>query len=417
MIEKHTEDLAADYVLDLLTAEDRQEFETRLHSDAELATFVRELSNALHAPLKRRMAAPRPDLFAVISQRIGSDERIKGETISVSDNSLRAKGTPFWTAFWAIAAAILLFLNLSLLLLLNRESSSISGAVRMEASAEEPGDTGKDLSAAGTVLQGEGYRAEISRLQDLLAERENELGEALASRQDLADEVEEARSINAGWQHEYARLAARVLPFFEPNDGMSRFTVIEMVDAEAYAREEPRLGFNELASLYLTGEGNIGGAGPTAFVGPVADGLNEEPEVVQLGQAGLTPVARSDLANPAAGPVDSSGSSAMPATGQTEAGSRPAGFTVWRDDEQKGFLDVYNLPEPAPGEQAYLWVRSGELDPYLPVGELPQLDNGTGSLFYSIDETNYTPSEILITSERPGEVGEAPSEQILLRGP
>ena len=95
----------------------------------------------------------------------------------------------------------------------------------------------------------------------------------------------------------------------------------------------------------------------------------------------------------------------------------PAGFTVWRDDEQKGFLDLYNLPEANLGEAAFLWVRASELEPYLPVGYLPELENGTGSLFYEVDESHFTPSEILVTSEVEDQPGGVPSENILLRGP
>jgi hypothetical protein len=93
------------------------------------------------------------------------------------------------------------------------------------------------------------------------------------------------------------------------------------------------------------------------------------------------------------------------------------GFTVWRDDEQKGFLDLYNLPQADSGQEAYLWVRSSELEPYVPVGYLPDLENGTGSLFYSVDEPDFTPTEILITSEDAIEPAQQPSGSILLRGP
>lgn len=417
MIDGKTEELASLYVLDLLTREERAAFEARMRSDEALGQFVRELSSSLHAPLKEQLAPARPDLFEGIRERIDLQGSIPARPAEVPGPFRRESVLPFWATFWAVAAGILLLLNLSLLFVLNRETERN----RLDGFAQgkvERTHAGEDLNRDNGLESPEGtLNAEISRLQDLLEEKESALGEALASRDVLAGEVEEARSFNAGWQREYARLAARVLPFFEPNDGMSRFTVIEMVDAEAYAREEPRLGFNELASLYLTGESNIGGTGVDAFVGPVAEGAEDPSDVIQLGQAGLTPIARGDT--PASGVQGESGS---PLPGQelsedSDLGSRPAGFTVWRDDEQKGFLDLYNLPEPAQGEQAYLWVRSGDLDPYLPVGELPELENGTGSLFYSIDESNYTPTEILITSERPGEVGEDPSDSILLRGP
>ena len=93
------------------------------------------------------------------------------------------------------------------------------------------------------------------------------------------------------------------------------------------------------------------------------------------------------------------------------------GFSVWRDDEQKGFLDIYNLPLPGEGKDAFLWVRASEFDPYVPVGYLPELNQGTGSFFYSVDEAQFTPTEILITAEDVYEPGEKPSSDVLLIGP
>ena len=80
---------------------------------------------------------------------------------------------------------------------------------------------------------------------------------------------------------------------------------------------------------------------------------------------------------------------------------RAVGFTVWRDDEQKGFLDLYNLP-PVEEGQPFLWVRGSELEPYHAVGFIPVSENGTGSFFYSVDEPEFTPTGILITVEPDG---------------
>jgi len=417
MIDERTEELASLYVLDLLSREERAAFEARTRRDPELAQFVRELSASLHAPLKSDLAPSRPDLFEGIRKRVEAGTPGEPKIKKASKAVPRPAGTlPFWATFWALAAGIMLLLNLSLLFLINRGSETHRGGADLVQAANEASGTGRGVLPATEEEARSSLRAEITRLQEVLEARESELSEVRSRGEALTDQIEETKAFNAGWQREYARLAARVLPFFEPNDGMSRFTVIEMVDAEAYARAEPRLGFNELAARYLTGEGNIGGIGTDAFVGPVFEGAGSESEVIQPGQAGLMPIARGD-APPVGGGTEPEADIVQEPPEGSPSGDRPAGFTVWRDDEQKGFLDLYNLPDPVEGEQAYLWVRSGELDPYLPVGELPELENGTGSLFYSIDEENYTPTEILITSEVPGSVGENPSESILLRGP
>ena len=269
---------------------------------------------------------------------------------------------------------------------------------------------------ATNTLDAKTLEARIFRLRTQLTDRESELQRLMEARSKLEAENKEVRQFNAGWQREYMHLAARVLPFFESKDGLSRFTVIEMVDVQAFDSQQPRKGFADLAGRFLTGEGNIAGVGSADFVGPVVEGAG-----ITTGAAidPGTGLAANSLANPipqanrsveAVSPVEDNASVAP-------TRDSAMGFSVWRDDEQKGFLDIYNLPQPGQGRDAFLWVRASELDPYIPVGYLPELENGTGSFFYSVDEPQYTPTEILITAEDAYEPGPAPSGEVLLLGP
>ena len=126
----------------------------------------------------------------------------------------------------------------------------------------------------------------------------------------------------------------------------------------------------------------------------------------------------SEAASPSLSPASRAAAqaSALTTSEVVETTAEPTGFTVWRDDEQKGFLDLYNLPKPESGEP-FLWVRASDYEPYVPVGYIPDLENGTGSFFYSVDESNFTPSEILITAEDPNQPASQPSSEVLLRGP
>jgi hypothetical protein len=245
-------------------------------------------------------------------------------------------------------------------------------------------------------------------VQSLLAGTEEELTDALAERDALADENRKIRDHNALWQREYGRLAARILPFFEPDDGLSRFTVIEMVDRQAYERNLPRLGFTDLAGHFLTGGENIGGIDAADFIGPVVEGAGLSSAASDPTEAGLNPFERGRVGGGESPEASSAVDSGPP---------RSAGFTVWRDDEQTGFLDLYNLPPADAGRQAYLWVRASEVEAYRPVGALPELENGTGSFFYSVDDPNFTPTEILITAEPEEGPSTEPAGDILLRGP
>lgn len=418
MMDQQTDEQAALYVLDLLEAEERRAFEARLVEDPRLRRHVRELGQALHQPLKSVQGPDRADLLPVILDRVTSSKTIP---IEFKQTERRLP----WTVVWAAAALLFLGLNLMLLVLMNRQADRFSAQLAQASNEEEGGPTAEGQA---TLATGQADRlaleATISRLQTSMEQVTRELEAAQARGRVMSASVEEARAVNAEWQREYTRLAARFTPFFGPNDGMSRFTVIEMVDALAYDEGHPRLGFNELAARFLSGEGNIAGIASGEPMGPFLDGYGVESATTDSLQAGLVPIASPDgapvafqnrgIAGPEAGSEATENASPQMAAPPAD---RPAGFTVWRDDEQNGFLDLYNLPDPRDGEQAFLWVRSSELEAYLPVGPLPELELGTGSVFYSVDEPNFTPSEILITSEPPDTPGSEPSGAILLRGP
>lgn len=424
MIDERTEERAVLYALDLLSDEERSTFEASMEADPELRKLVRQLSSTMLAPARDLDGGSRPDLLDGILARVEKPAKPAVVSKPVKQSQRMPASLP-WAHIWAVAALLLLFLNLSLLLFLNADSASPGSAVRGIAGANGAG-SGSDeaTSSSVTPVNRSLLEARIARLEESLADRDARLRLINDERIELEEENEEVKSYNAGWQREYARLAARFLPFFEANDGLSRFTVIEMVDADAYSQGLPRLGFNELASRYLTGEANIAGIGHDEFVGPFVEGAGAASAVSESGQTGLTPIAQSDMASLTFSEIRTPNATFDAVAGESQSplpdeqvGQRPAGFTVWRDDEQKGFLDLYNLPPPAEGQDAFLWVRSSELEAYVPIGAIPDLENGTGSLFYSVDEPNFTPSEILITSEPPDAAGSEPSGSILLRGP
>jgi hypothetical protein len=411
MIDARTEELASLYVLDALSDEERKAFAAQMAESAELRALVGELASGLNGAFKQTAGPERMDLLAGIHEKL----QLEDPPIEASGNGEKRLSVP-WTYVWAAAASLLLVMNLLLVFIVSNQSSinirnvmarvSSSGAVQEQAASRSLTET-----SANPVLE-----ARISRLRSQLSAQEAELRKLLDSRSALEAENREVRQFNAGWQREYMHLAARVLPFFEDNDGLSRFTVIEMVDVQAFDNQQPRLGFADLAGSFLTGEGNIAGVGSADFVGPIVEGAGLAAAQTSTGEGALIPsqqpegLAQSMDLPDYTPPVEAE--TAM--VGSTEAAM---GFSVWRDDEQKGFLDIYNLPAPAEGQDPFLWVRASELDAYIPVGYLPELDNGTGSFFYSVDEAKFTPTEILITAEDTFEPGTEPSGEILLLGP
>jgi hypothetical protein len=414
MIDKWSEEAAALYVLGLLEGTELDAFERQLRECDELQRLVRELGAGLYEPVRQLPGAARPELLAGVLDRLAPPQADAMAVAGSPSRRLAGVSRLPWATIWAAAALLFIGLNLALLMVLSRQFGAGQDPQPVAANRSEAGS-----SAPGALQTAppEFLAARIQRLEQDLAARESAIVELRRERDQLAEAKREADSSNSGWQREYARLAARILPFFEPNDGMSRFTVIEMVDAEAFEQALPRRGFADLAGRFLAGEGNIAGVRPGEFVGPIVEGAGAASGSLDATRSGLTPVARGDAAafSGAAADAAASGESQDAVTGSGDA--RAAGFTVWRDDEQKGFLDLYNLPDAGPDQQRFLWVRSGELDPYIPVGILPDLENGTGSLFYSVDEPNFTPTEILITAEPEAGSGDVPGGRILLRGP
>ncbi|HSH09600.1 MAG TPA: hypothetical protein VK995_04395 [Oceanipulchritudo sp.] len=397
MIDPRTEELAALYVLDVLDRQERQLFEAQLSGSPELKELVREISLGLHEPFNEVRGPARLDLLAGIHKAIGVESE-PVEKASVLRMPL-VPGRIRWVYVWAAAAALLLVLNLFLLMRVKGQTRGWSDNSVASVSNEDPATGVMRFSSedAREILE-----ARIRRLESDLLEREEMLGEVIQSQSELEEENLEVKTFNTGWQREYMRLAARILPFFQDNDRMSRFTVIEMVDAKSFQIPGKSKGFAELAGRFLTGDGNIAGAGSMEFVGPVMDASTFA----------------SEAASPSLSPASRAAAQAStPTTSEVvETTAEPTGFTVWRDDEQKGFLDLYNLPKPESGEP-FLWVRASDYEPYVPVGYIPDLENGTGSFFYSVDESNFTPSEILITAEDPNQPASQPSSEVLLRGP
>lgn len=412
MINQRTEERAALYLLDQLAGEEKALFEKELRDSPDLQKLVHELGSGLYEPFLKGDTPSRPDLLEGILQQLPEDHPQAKPVVKATQPAFP------WSFIWAAAALVLLGMNLVLLFILNEQSSVRPGdpATLKDSTGTEPaGEISGELEL--TASERKILEARISRLEEELATSEDRLDLYQFELEKAGERESEVNRYNAEWQREYARLAARILPFFEPNDGLGRFTVIEMVDNEAFNQDLPRRGFADLAGRFLTGEGNIAGVGTDEFVGPVVEGAGVLSSTTDPTQPGLSPIARTAQA-------DIAGNSNVPSSvtgpGTNDTGDRvdkPTGFTVWRDDEQKGFLDLYNLPQLDEGQEAYLWVRSSELEPYLPVGVVPQLENGTGSIFYSVDEPNFTPTEILITAEEAGAEGPEPGSTVILRGP
>lgn len=396
------EEAAALHALDLLEGEERERFAARMLADPALRQWVEEAREALHNSMRLDVGdGPSPAVLAAARARVsGTWAKVEAAPVGAASR---------WSWIWASAAALLLLVNGYLLWTGGERSGSASELTVDVSTASTAGGPRVGLAAQEAAL-----RATLRRVEAELAAKELELAQRVAREQALQADVSEVNAENVRWRESYTRLAARLMPFFDGRKGLSRFTVIEMVDARLPSDEAPRRPFAELANQFLMGTSGIGRNDPAAFIGPQADGVGWAAGATEAAGIGLAPISLSDV-----GQNVLSGLDGTPGRGEAVLfGGDATGFTVWRDDEQKGFLDLYNLPDPGAGREAVLWARSSDLEPYVYIGVIPPLEGGTGSLFYSVDKPDFAPTEILITAELQEGAGATPdTDGVLLRGP
>lgn len=340
-----SEETASLYVLDLLPPAEKAAFEARLLADPELATHVAGLRDALFVSARNLPGKPRPDLLKGIHDRISLAPSSSPKQPSGPVLLPRSSFIP-WSWLWAAAALILLGFNISLFL-----------------------QTRQPVSLMPTA--------------PLAMEVQHKAAPDVTEREHLAGLNRRMAMDTRRWEQAYMQLAARTLPYFIPESGVSRFTVIEMGSP---GQRGHGVGHNAIARQLMLGQGpRIQSAELTVEQEPVAF-VASSTDRVSLGESSLERVL-------------------------------PSGFSVWRDDEQRGLLRVFNLPRPARGSAPFLWVRASDLEGYHPVGFLPRLSEGSGSLSYTVAEPAFTPAELLITEEDALFPGTQPSDRVLLVGP
>jgi anti-sigma-K factor RskA len=397
-----SEELAALHVLGLLRGRDALRFRRELAADPELRRLVRELEAGLagYAAANLPPTAPPENVWRRIHARL--DEPVASQPAATSE--------PAWTWqrwAWPAAALLLLGWNLWLLTAPVRQPPQPPAAVATAPDAW----AAQDAMAAGETEpfadpQFAGYPELVQRVDRLV--RELEARDALlASRGQAVTQLQEwlrdLEADNDEIERAYNQIVGRFLPFYEETPGLGRFTVIELVDQQSYIENAPRRGIAELAHRALTGGHPLAGTG-SQTTGP---DLGESAEA----GSGLAAIPRNpDLLFGAGFNVGA----ALP-TG-AGAPAPPLAFTVWSDQDQKGFIDLYNLPNPGEGRVMQLWMRAGQADPYVSVGLIPAMQDGSGSLFYAVGQEAFTPVEVILTIEPDGGSTQ-PVGEIILRGP
>lgn len=195
----------------------------------------------------------------------------------------------------------------------------------------------------------------------------DELTKIRLAEEALLAENETIKAFNKSWETEYMNLAQRMLPFVESRDGLGQFTVIDLVAVKGSSNPNNR-GEGDIAEYLLS-------RSPLKFASVKMSDIPETDESITVG------------------------------------------YTVWKEDENRGYIDLYNLPEAGQDRAPFLWVRSVPTESYIPVGYLPALDRGTGTFYFTINQEVFTPTEVLITEETVMGPGKQPSQYRLMVGP
>lgn len=405
------------YIADLLDSEERDAFERALREDPELRQQLKSWSDDMATLSLFSAPSIEPPLGSLdrILDRVraietGAEVRAIDEVdetvIAFNAESFRQTDLSPWRLIWPAAAIILLLFNVSLLL--DRPELPPQWIAALFESGEHNAGNGEGFLASGSTAGNAQFVAQVRDLENENTDlqRKLETTQALLSSKDrsmkeLRELTEQTQSENSVLREEYHRLATRFAPYFESREGVGRFTVIDLRDMTAPASEGP-VGFSYIAEYVLQTQlgQNLVSANPANLPGVRPSG--------SVGTPGYSGGAN-NLPIPGMSGVD-------PSTIQPDPGSaqRAAAYSIWRDDEQRGFLDIYNLPDPNPGSVYQVWVRQADETNYTSVGLLDQLDNGSGSFVYKVDNPQFSMAELRVTVEPDGGSAQPTTDPILM---
>jgi|GEM_PF-3476622 hypothetical protein len=381
------------YLLNEMDAGSRAEFEARLERDPAARVALKSCADAMaqfaceQAPAEPMSAVDQRAALNVILATAKS-ESVEDVTPVVAKNVI-----PWSRVVWPMAAAVLLTLNL---IDFRRPVPARGGALAGGEATTLAGEAGRraELAANGSGAEGRVSGSEESRggatdasapTSRVEAERQiaakfaADLAKTSRELAKLRDDHAKLQRTNAALRVDYDAVVRQWASRVAFDQSVGRLAAMELVDAESYARGS-RKGLVEVARGILTEPGVI-----VAMDGPVRPGVEPPP--------------------------------ATSSTDPQTAALAPYAWAVFDDKEQRGYLNLYNLPSVEPDESLQLWVRAVDRAEYQRVGEVPAtFYGGSGSLQYQMTEA-VAPAEILITLEPRDAVVEQPAGPTVLRGP
>lgn len=370
------------YLLGEMDAGDRTRFEARLARDLAARVALKSCADALgrfacdSAPAEPMSAA---DQNLALSAILAATE----DALPSGVREATRRNTISWSnTFWPLAAAALLALNL---VDFDRPVNGGRPDTWTRGDAGNPAATQWEESVEPFASEPGALR---ERREIIPEAGSSTLPAASAAPKPMADGADVSREL-AKVRADYARLQRASEALRAEYDTIvqhwgerlafdrtvGRLAAMELVDAESYAMGN-RKGLVEVARGILTEPGVV-----VASDGPIGPGVE---------------------------PPGASGASARPA---------PYAWAVFDEREQRGYLNLYNVPGVGREESLQLWVRAVDAAEYRSVGEIPPaFYGGAGSVEYRMPD-GAPPAEIMITREPRGAGVVQPSGPTVLRGP
>lgn len=390
------EEKAALFVLDLLDPRERAAFANLLANDPDLRSLVDETQEglSLYAAAESRSESPSMDVEERLLRGIreggaatgpaGAKSGKGGEVPPRPKRSVIARAS-VW--FWPAAALVMLGVNLFLTRELweaRSDGNIASGAgVRVDPSVLAEYGIARGGGALANHL--ESIHGERDRLRARIDDAVSDSGEAWErvrllefSNESLVEERDLAFDA-------YENLLERAAPLMGGHRGFARYTVMELLPADA------------------------DGAGPLGLA-RLAGSLLQRPGIALLDSDAIP-----DSAPPGAIAADPFLDESGPPIALDEMSFA---LSVFDETTGRGFMDVHNLPEAAEGESFHLWMRGAAGDDgFVALGGLPAgLAGRSGSLFFEVPPGTLAPVEIIITAEEDSDPI-APGGPVVLRGP
>jgi hypothetical protein len=368
MTESTTRDALA-YLLDEMDATARAAYERELaHSPVARA----ELKACRDALAAFACAVAHPEPLTLPDQRSVQLGLLRASGLP-SPSGPRGRGPFAWARLlWPLAAALLLALNL---FDFERPLPSLGEArhTRSDTPASRP-ETAARVSpgAPDAAPPADASRAEAVGANPPDADPRAPGNDARTRElEQLRDAVADLRRVHQQLRERYDSLIERTTGLGVVERELNRFSTMELVDSTSHARGERR---------------------------------------------GLVSIGRNILTEP--GVVIAPDSTPPPAGSTTQTARPPYAWSVFDEKDQRGYLNVYNLPPVGPEQALHLWVRATDTPAYQRVTEIPpQLPAGNGSVQYALPGATTAPVEILITIEPRAITPAIPSGPVVLRGP